>query len=110
MSKNTDWKAKWEVDVVIELGKVDPTALGNYVMADIQIATTGQRRKLSLQRIADLIKKNRPEFYFESYARACQENGVRFSEGASATSKRLAQQAKEIEVLKAKIIEMEASK
>ena len=38
---NRDWKVKWEVDLVIELGQTDPAALGNYVLEDIKENSTG---------------------------------------------------------------------
>jgi hypothetical protein len=41
MNKNTDWKPKWEVDLVIQFGQADPTTLGHYVLKDIQDSTTG---------------------------------------------------------------------
>jgi hypothetical protein len=63
---------------------------------------------LSLKRISENIKKERPDFFWESYARACEENGIRFSKGHSATETRLAKQAQEIATLKAKLQELEA--
>jgi hypothetical protein len=103
MIKNTDWKAKWEVDLVIEFGQADPAALGNYVLADISENTSGERRKLSLKRISEKIRKDQPHFFWESYARACEQSGIKFSKGMSATQVRLAKQAQEIATLKAKL-------
>ena len=108
MNKNTDWKAKWEVDLVIEFGQADPSALGNYVLADIQENSLGERRKLSLKRISEKIRKDQPHFFWESYARACETSGIKFSKGHSATQVRLAKQAQEIATLKAKLQELEA--
>jgi hypothetical protein len=108
VNKNTDWKSKWEVDLVIEFGQADPSALGNYVLADIKENSLGERRKLSLKRISEKIRKDQPHFFWESYARACEQSGIKFSKGMSATQVRLAKQAQEIATLKAKLQELEA--
>jgi hypothetical protein len=62
-----------------------------------------------MKRISEKIKKERPDFFWESYARACEQSGIKFSKGMSSVQTRLAKQAQEISKLKAKISELEAS-
>lgn len=104
------WRHKWEINLVIEWGTQYPEALGLKVLDDIEKNTDGDRRKLSLKRISQSIKVSDPDFYWASYSRACEENGIRFSQAHSVNATRLATQAQEILALKAQIAELEKAK